>query len=349
MPKKTDQIMQPINADFDVVATVVSGSLGTTKNSNKINKLGINLPRLGTTPDLFHVEKQIEFQDVEMGVLESGVPYLTSRGLAKMIGIDHGPFHRLTANWSEESLKPRGREISKLLDEHEYFEDKLYLRAEYKGVEINAFTEPVCLALLEYYAFIADEKREKAISAFRSLARLKFREFVYDAVGYSPEQKVLDSWKHFHDRTDMTMDAAPDGFFGVFREIAIMIVPMIRAGIMISDRGVPDISVGRAWSDHWKDRDFDQKFGERTRYQHEYPLYYPQSKSNPQPSFAYPESALGEFRRWLKETYIASKFPSYLLGQTKKGSVQLPMANKAIEAFGGKQLGYKDPKVKQVK
>ncbi len=28
--------------------------------------------------NLFHVEKQIEFQDVEMGVLESGVPYLTS-------------------------------------------------------------------------------------------------------------------------------------------------------------------------------------------------------------------------------------------------------------------------------
>lgn len=28
-------------------------------------------------PELFHVEKQVEFDGVEMGVLENGVPYLT--------------------------------------------------------------------------------------------------------------------------------------------------------------------------------------------------------------------------------------------------------------------------------
>ena len=322
-------------------------NMGTTKISNKNNEILDSHASLGTTPvqaSLFHVEKQIEFQDVEMGVLESGVPYLTGRGLAKMIGIDHAPFHRLTTNWEEERYKPRGKAISQLLDESGYVENSLYLKAEFNGIEVNAFTEPVCLALLEYYAFVAEERREKAISAFRSLARIKFREFVYQAVGYSPDQKVLDSWRHFHDRIDMTADAVPFGYFSIFKEIAAMIVPMIRAGIMISDRVVPDISVGKAWSAYWEEQGLSITHGERTKYEHEYPLYYPQSKSNPQPSFAYPDSALGVFRYWLRQNYIANKFPTYLLGQTKKGTVPLAIANKAIEAFSGTQIGVSKPK-----
>ena len=94
MPKKTDKIIEPIDASFDEVSKVVATSSGHQKNTLKISTLPSDGASLGTTPmqpSLFHVEKQIEFQDVEMGVLESGVPYLSGRGLARMIGIDHGP------------------------------------------------------------------------------------------------------------------------------------------------------------------------------------------------------------------------------------------------------------------
>ncbi|MES2586972.1 MAG: hypothetical protein V4536_08645 [Pseudomonadota bacterium] len=313
----------------------------------KNNNLTSSNVVLGATPIqsvLFHVEKQVTVEDIEMGVLESGIPYLTGRGLERMCGVAHGPFHRLTSNWDEEKLKPRGKAIQQLLDSSGYTENSLYIRAELGGREITAFTEPVCLALLEYFAFISDEPREEAIRAFRTLAKLKFREFVYEAVGYSPEQKALDSWKHFHDRIDMTMDATPNGFFGVFHEIAIMIVPMIRAGIIISDRVVPDISVGKAWSAFWNENNLSEVHGERAHYEHEYPEYYPQSKSNPQPSFAYPDSALGTFRSWLKRRYITTKLPTYLLGQTKKGSIPLVTANTVLEAFGGSQLEHKATK-----
>ena len=57
---------------------------------------------------LFHIEKQVEIDSIEMGVLDSGVPYLTGRGLERMCGVGHGPFHRLTTNWQEEKNKPRG-------------------------------------------------------------------------------------------------------------------------------------------------------------------------------------------------------------------------------------------------
>ncbi len=284
-------------------------------------------------PDLFHVEKQIEHNGIEMGVLENGVPYLSESGLARMCGIDRKVLNRLAINWDEEKLKPRGAIIYKLLAESNYFEPTLYLKSDHKGVEINAYTEPVCLAILEYYAFDTDEKRDEAINAFRILAKTTFRLFIYKAVGYAPNQKALDSWKHFHDRVDMTMDSVQLGYFSVFREIAVMIVPMIRAGIMISDKVLPDISVGKAWSTHWENEGFGQQYGDRVKYDHEYPSYYPQAKSNPQPSFAYPDSALGIFRQWLRQNYIVNKFPNYLIGQTKKGKVPSVVANKAIEAF----------------
>jgi hypothetical protein len=278
-----------------------------------------------------------------MGVLESGVPYLTGHGLERMCGITHGTLRELTSNWSEEKLKPHGKAILKLLEEYNYTEDSLCIRAEQNGVEITAFTEPVCLAIVEYFAFVSDIPKVQAINAFRTLARTKFREFVYVAVGYAPNQKILDSWKHFHDRVDMTLDAAPDGYFGVFREIAFMVVPMIRAGIMISDKVVPDISVGKAWSAFWDEKKLADEYGERIKYPHEYPPYYPQSKSNPQPSYAYPDSALGVFRAWLREHYITTKFPNYLLGQTKKG-MPIGIANQAIEAFNGTAIEDKSTK-----
>lgn len=320
----------------------MEGKMGTINNLSKDKYLSVSTDSIGTLPGaqqvLFKVERQVELDDVEMGVLESGIPYLTGRGLERMCGLGRGPFVRLTNNWQDEKTKPRGLQILELLHQNNYFEDELYLKAEYKGREINAFTEPVCLALLEYYAFVVDEPRPQAVQAFRNLARLKFRDFVYQATGYSPNQKALDSWKYFHDRIDLTVSAVPDGYFGVFNEAASLIVPLIRSGVIISDKVIPDISVGLAWSKHWNNMNFAASHGERINYQHNYPEYYPQSQSNPQAPYAYPLSCIGEFRKWLKDTYITTKLPTYLIGQTKRGLLEPKTANNVIEALAPKQI-----------
>ena len=335
---KKEQEIQPIDASLDDVAmNIVSTRRDKPIQNNDLQCEEPYLPA-GSQLELFQVETQIEFEDIELGVLENGTPYLSESGLARMIGIDRKTIYELSSDWLNQRQKPRGKSIDSLLRQVGYIDSDLYVKAQFKGQNINAYTEPVCMALLEYYAFEASEQKEQASRAYRRLAREGLRHFVYSATGYKPEQKALDSWKHFHDRTDLTMDAAPFGYFGVFREIAIMIVPMIRAGIMISDRVVPDISVGKAWSSYWEENKLSEQFGERMRYDHEYPDYYPQSKSNPQPSFCYPNGSLGVFREWLQQHYIATKFPKYLLGQTSKGSIAYDVANKAVQAFGGKAL-----------
>jgi hypothetical protein len=312
-------------------------TIKTSKNMTLASKIGDLVPP-PAQHELFHVEKQIEYNGIEMGVLENGIPYLTESGLARMCGIDRKVLNRLSINWDDERKKPRGKQIDQLLEQSSYNDDGLFLKSEHNGVNINAYTEPVCLALLEYYAFLSDDKRVEAVNAFRSLARTTFRAFIYKAVGYAPDQRIIDSWRHFHDRLDMTLDSVPVGYFSIFREIASMIVPMIKAGVMISDRVVPDISVGKAWSAFWNEKKLATEFGERIKYDHEYPLYYPQAKSNPQPSFAYPDSALGVFRAWLRQQYITNKFPTYLSGQAKQGKLSVEVATKAVEAFSTKYL-----------
>lgn len=302
------------------------------ENNAVAHELGNLVPPHPSQGELFHVEKQVEINGIEMGVLENGLPYLTESGLSRMCGIDRKVLNRLASDWTRQRALPRGRKIAELLEDIGFDGNTLFLRSENNGTPINAYSEPVCLALLEYYAFVADEPREQARRAFRALARTTFRKFVYDAVGYSPEQRAIDSWRHFHDRIDMTLDAVPDGYFSVFREIASMIVPMIRANIIISDKVVPDISVGRAWSQFWKEKGL-KKYGDRIKYNHAYPLYYPQAMSNPQPAFAYPEAVLPIFRAWLRREYITSKLPKYLTGQVRKGSLPQVTATKVIESF----------------
>lgn len=315
-----------------------------TSNPNENNELSLETTVLGppsVQQNFFHVEKQIEIDGVEMGVLDNGIPYLTESGLARMCGIDRKVLNRLAVNWAEEKVKPRGTLIVQLLEQSNFTDEALFLKSEHNGREINAYTEPVCLAILEFYAFLTEEPRADALRAFRSLARTTFRTFIYDAVGYKPNQDLLESWKHFHDRQDLTMNAVPLGYFGVFQEIASMIVPMIRAGVMVSDKVVPDISVGLAWSAAWEANKLSAQFGDRIKYNHEYPEYYSQAKSNPQSCFAYPDAALGAFRTWLRTHYIANKFPNYILKQAKNLKVPREVADKVLGAFVPKTLEVK--------
>lgn len=250
-----------------------------------------------------------------------------------MCGIRRSSLNELASNWKEEKDKARGSVINRLLQSSGYDEDTLFIRSTNNGQIVNAYTEPVCIALLEYYAFEVNPPRAQVLQAYRTLAKQTFRQFIYAATGYSPGQFAIDSWKHYHDRVDMLKTSVPRGYFGIFHEIAVMIVPMIHSGLIVSDRSIPDISVGRAWSKYWTDNGLAQQYGERMHYDHEYPIYYPQSKSNPQSAYAYPERALGEFREWLRENYIYNQFPKYLIGQAQRGTLSQADVQKAVETF----------------
>ena len=256
---------------------------------------------------------------VEMGVLENAMPFLTQTGLAKMAGVAQSVISDISREWAEakasDSAISKGR-LSFLIDylaRHDYNEPNLYIETKVDGAAHYAYPDIVCTAIIEYYAFESTNKNETASNSFRSLATFGLQKFIYQALGYSPEEK----WKYHNDRISILQDSAPDGYFIVFKEISGMAVDIIKAGLPVNDRTIPDISVGIAWAKHWETNDLTQKFGERQKYSHNYPPYYPQSASNPQDSWAYPDGALPEFRQWFRHTYLLTKFPKYILTKSK--------------------------------
>jgi hypothetical protein len=136
-----------------------------------------------------------------------------------------------------------------------------------------------------------------------------------------------DAWKQFKDRVSLVYDSVPAGYFCIFKEIADLFATMFHHGINPGTKMVLDISVGWHWGSHWAANKLAAKYGDRKQFGHYYPQYFPQSASNPQDIWCYPEEALPEFRRWMRDVYIPRKMPPYLQNQVAQGKITAQAAN----------------------
>ena len=280
------------------------------------------------------IEKEVEIDGVGMGVLSDGTAYLTGRGLARMCGIDNSMIIRINNGWSDASKKPREQKIVEILSQQGLAYVKPFIQIKTANGSVNAYPDSVCMAILEYYAFEAGSNcTQQAQKNFRLLARRSFREFIYTQVGYDPSKLIPETWRQFHDRVSLVYHTVPHGYFSVFKEVADIIVTMIRGGASVGSKFVPDISVGQHWSKHWMENQLDSVYGARIKYEHNYPDYFPQAGSNPQFPFCYPDSALAEFRRWIREKYLVGAFPKYLKDKDRDGALPPSFQELALSAI----------------
>ncbi len=277
---------------------------------------------------------ETEADGVGMGVLSNGAPYLTGRGLARLCGVDHSTIIKITNDWQSVPIKKRIATIKGIIRDGDGDDTSVFLPIKRGGTIYHAFPEHVCMAVLEYYALDSMSANAHAKNAYRTLARKGFIDFVYDAVGLQRGASLRDlSTKQFMDRVGMVYGAIPEGYFCVFKEIADMFAALIAQGVVIDSSFVPDISVGRTWSTYWKKENLDSVYGMRSKFHHQYPSYYPQSAAGPQEAFCYPEDALGEFRKWMRDVYHKDKFPTYLSGKVKAGAIAASSATAIADAY----------------
>ncbi len=280
------------------------------------------------------VDCQKEVQGIGMGVLSDGTPFLTQRGLARLCGVQNAHIGTISSEWNDSPVKPRIAAIRDLLAKRGETVESPHIEIRDGGV-VYAYPDHVSIAILEYYAFEAGTNcKDEAQKNFRILAGRALQDFIYTQVGYDPSNNLPEVWKVFHDRVSLTYNSVPAGYFGIFKEIADMIVTLGQAGLHIDASFVPDISVGQAWGAHLVSSDFDAAFGGRQKFEHNYPSYFPQSASNPQSPWCYPEAALGEFRRWFREAYIGGgRFASYVEGKVRQRQLSVSFAQIAIAAY----------------
>jgi hypothetical protein len=282
------------------------------------------------------VEKEVEVDGVGMGVLSDGTPYLTQRGLARMCGVNQNAIFEMTMGWRED--RPREAKIKEALAAQGLEFEAPYLPISKDGTAHYAYPDAVCMAVLEYYAFEAGPNtRAHALANYRRLARASFREFIYTQVGYDPRRAIPEIWRQFHDRVSLVYDKVPPGYFSMFKEGADIIVTLIRAGAEIGDKFIPDGSIGHHWATYWKRENLAQRFGESGVYDHYYPVYFPQAPSNPQPARCYPDAALAEFRRWMRDVYLPEKLPEYLQSKVRQGALPASFSELALTALEDKR------------
>ena len=285
------------------------------------------------------IQKQVEIDGVGMGVLSDGTPFLTLRGLARLCGVNHSVIQGINDEWAQTVQLPRSTRIREIIASHGDPVGAPYIAINQGSGTFYAYPDYVCLAILEYYSFDAGQNiKEEAKKNYRLLAGKALREFIYTQVGYDPNNALPEAWKQFHDRVSLTYNSVPKGYFGIFKEIADMIVTLGQAGLHIDSNFVPDISVGQTWAAHWRKECLDGKYGERIKFEHNYPDYFPQAASNPQEPWCYPEFALGEFRQWFREKYIGEgKFQAYIQNKVKERALPISFAQLAIAAYTKKE------------
>lgn len=276
--------------------------------------------------------KEVEVNGVQMGVLNDGTPFLSLRGLARLCGVDHTTLLPLTTNWLIERNKPRGKRIAELLLENGFEGNELYSVVNGGAFgDSHAYPDAVCMSILEYYAFDASQvDSSTARKNYRLLARQTLKEYIYRSVGIDPRNPITGAWKCFQERI-LLNDKIPAGFFSVFREMVDITVPLINAGFELGPRTVPDISVGSRWSNHWKRNNLSEKYGDIQKHPHVYPDWFPQSKAGNLPANIYPEEALGEFRRWLREEYVPKGFKEYLADKVQQIVIENAKAIEVLE------------------
>lgn len=342
-PKK-QSIIEPLDgASDDAMKTLVQVNhpSGAKEIITKANKISILAGKSTSAQEYLPlvIQKAGDFNEVGMGVLSDGTPYLNQRGLAVLCGVENAHIGTISSQWNELELKPRIQKIKSILTSIGLTATVAHMEILHSGKIHYCYPAEVCLAILEYYAFDAGANtQEKALKNFRLLAGSKLRDLIYQQLGYDPTG--ADRFKNWHDRITLNYQSAPKGYFHVFNEAHTIIYELINAGADIGPKTVVDISIGSHWSKYWGDHNLVIEFGERAKYPHKYPDDHPQSKSNPQESWCYPLAALGAYREWLQNEYLeGGKFAKYLNNKVKQGSLPPSIAQLAISTLTPIQIG----------
>ena len=201
-----------------------------------------------------------------------------------------------------------------------------------EGLESPNGASMLCISESGLYSLIIRSEKPTA-KEFRKWLTADVLPAIRKTGSYSgPPVAVQDEWQPFKDRISLTLSKVPEGYFCIFKEMADLTAQLITQGAKVNDETVPDISLGIAWGKEWAAKGYDAEYGARVTYEHSYPLYFRQARSNPQWPWCYPEDALSTFRRWFRSKYLTVAYPKYLASKEKRGDIPAIVVQAALKA-----------------
>lgn len=186
---------------------------------------------------------------------------------------------------------------------------------------LKVYKSSYCAAVLKHYSEIERQEAKPSRPATYSLVRFAERgidSWIQDITGWRQWQEVIKPHTDVYIRRieHMRDHKIDDELWAIFREAAELLLLIEKDWrVPINDYDILDGSIGRRWSDYRKGQEW---VGQAGFYTHKY-----RDQRGERECCAYGMSELPHFRRWLREVYIPTHLPQYLVDKYGKSSVRL--------------------------
>lgn len=250
---------------------------------------------------------------IEVGLLRDGTPFLSGRGLAKACGISNSTL----VSWGEVApqvgAKYRAGKLANLLATYHYNGDRLFFRlpseVKFGGkVNVSAYPYQVCMAFLDYYAFVAN--KEVARNSLRILSEQQLPNFICNAIAQQPTSPPPET--HQTESDCPLRGKVPSNYFGVFQITSRGELGTAQNRLAFDRPIANPRNIEKAWSQYWHIHRLWERHGKRVPYLRKSLDCSPQLTADGYlKTYLYPASALGDFKRWFCLNYIPDRFPSY--------------------------------------
>jgi hypothetical protein len=259
-------------------------------------------------------EGGLEFYTVAI----TGQSGMSQSGLAVLAGVDDSTLSRMADTLLQKApskpLEPFvGKPLTLLIDDP-------VIDGKRQG-NLKIYKASYCAAVLKHYSKIEEDTKKEHRPATYSL--VKFAEkgidaWIQDITGWRQWQETIQPHTNVYIQRieNMRDHQIPDHLWTVFREGSELLLLIEKDWrVPINQFDILDGSIGRRWSAYRKSAGFTATPG---AYNHKY-----RDQRGIRECFAYEMAELPAFRRWLREVYVPTCLPSYLLDKYGKSAARL--------------------------
>jgi hypothetical protein len=266
-------------------------------------------------------EEGIEFYTVAL----TGQSGMSQSGLATFAGVDDSTLSRLADTLLQkapsEFLEPFvGKALTLLIDDPT-------IDGKRQG-NLKIYKSSYCAAVLKHYSKIEEVQKRELRPATYSL--IKFAEkgidsWIQDITGWKQWQENIQPHTDVYIKRieHMRDHKVSDDLWMIFREAAELLLLIEKDWqVPINEYDILDGSIGRRWSDYRKGVSWAGNVGS---YNHKYRDQRGLRECN-----AYEMCELPYFRKWLREVYVPTHLPQYLVDKYGKSATRLIYTENAL-------------------
>lgn len=268
------------------------------------------------------VDNNVEFYTV----IATGKSGMSQSGLAILSGVKHQSINKLENTLAAKApSNPLKSFVGKCLT---LAPEGCVIDGKPVG-KLKIYSSEFCNAVIQHYAFKGNETAQYSLGKFSGDG---LERWIQGITGWTkpnqPSQASMVGYWAERQRLFIQRTTIPSGWFCIFEELAKLMWQLENLGYIIPDyspvdnsRIVPDISIGRMFSKHMRNKGF--AVGATVR---KYPHWYPGWKL-PVKANVCPNAWLEEFRAWFDDQWKPNRLVKYL---GKKDPSSLPSISKLL-------------------